>query len=180
MSKVMPGASREAGLPPLAIQAQQESPLQSRPPQEGDGNFLLEAFLRARLPAGGRLHMFKRPSPASTAVYYNDFIQFLQQEHPAHPYTQWWLSKLQRPRPLTACFTKNLPVLRDSRWMTHRGCRRPALQVGGPGSALQDPFLHSNKQTCLPVLVSDRVKNREGRRKAVRPDETVLHQNKKD
>ncbi|TIA28324.1 hypothetical protein D6C78_10799 [Aureobasidium pullulans] len=69
-----------------------------------------------------------------------------------HPYREFWKHELQGKKlPNAGLFTKNLPVLRNTKLKTFpRGSRPIFWELGNPDSAVENPFDPSHEQACLP------------------------------
>lgn len=98
-----------------------------------------------------------------------DFLK--QPEYIKHPYSAEWLKHLDVDRPNTGILSRNLPFLRHSVTVNHqkrsKGLRiaikrarkdsSKGVQIhetyfvlGGPGTALRDPFAEGSGQSCVP------------------------------
>ncbi|KAK9417713.1 hypothetical protein SUNI508_01470 [Seiridium unicorne] len=121
-----------------------ENPLQNRPPQRMDANWLLKTFIDERFPSGGTFRTSLRSDNPSSTEDLAAFVAFLKRpEYRKHPFTETWLAEFDTPRPNVQVLDPNLWVLRSmekvkiGRWNKERKqtVQETTFNLGPPGSA---------------------------------------------
>ncbi|KAK6075089.1 hypothetical protein SCUP515_06140 [Seiridium cupressi] len=121
-----------------------ENPLQNRPPQRMDANWLLKTFIDERFPSGGTFRTSLRSDNPSSTEDLAAFVAFPKRpEHRKHPFTETWLAEFDTPKPNVQVLDPNLWVLQSmekvkiGRWNKERKqtVQETTFNLGPPGSA---------------------------------------------
>ncbi|KAF2483313.1 hypothetical protein BDY17DRAFT_145144 [Neohortaea acidophila] len=166
----------DAGVPLLNERAMTETPKQNRPPLREDANWLLNEFIcqTPHLANGGTFRTGTVDRFPDSTEDLQRFVTFLKQpQYRNHPYAPKWLFYFDRDVPKTQTLAKNLPMLRattktrirfSSTTMriptmakhkkSSKGIRvnETRFELGGPGSAMANPFSAGSGQSCVTVV----------------------------
>ncbi|THY03750.1 hypothetical protein D6D03_04154 [Aureobasidium pullulans] len=160
--------SKRKGVAAIAHLTTSEKPSQNRPPEELDAIYPLDQYLNIYLPEGGTFYYHTpdkeiikdkrrianaKQKATVTTENMKQFIEMLDSpEWVKHPYHDFWKGELQGKKiPNVALFSKNFPILRDTKLKTFSSGSRPIFwEVGRPGSAVDEPFHQDSGQSCVP------------------------------
>ena len=140
-----------AGVRMLNPRANKEGPVQNRPPEQEDANWLLQQFIEAtdHLDGGGSFRTAGTDKFADSTDDMQNFGAFLRQpEYINHPYTKEWLAYLDNKNGVQV-LGKNLPFIRSSIPLELRVKAKGLTVSGAPGDTAAGGGKKNNKWVQL-------------------------------